>query len=115
VGLNPNAKKPREGSLAHLVREVDVQPSHPGLSLHGHRFGFLFFKKIKIDVEASPTAFLSKKMLKNHVKKVFYPLPTPGPSREVDTMEISPFAIHSPSIDLALLLPFLMFLYLAMN
>jgi hypothetical protein len=34
-------------SLAHLVREVDVQPSHPGSSLHGREFGFLFSKKKK--------------------------------------------------------------------
>jgi hypothetical protein len=34
----------REVSLAHLVREVDVQPSHPGSSPHGCRFGFLLFK-----------------------------------------------------------------------
>jgi hypothetical protein len=36
-----------EVSLAHLVREVDVQPSHPGSSLHRCEFGFLFFKKTK--------------------------------------------------------------------
>jgi hypothetical protein len=28
-----------------LVREVDVQPSHPGSSLNRREFGFLFFKK----------------------------------------------------------------------
>jgi hypothetical protein len=43
-----------------LVREVDVQPSHPSSSLHRCEFGFLFSKK-KIDVGASPTAFPSKK------------------------------------------------------
>jgi hypothetical protein len=32
-------------SLAHLVRQVDVQSSHPGSNLHGHRIGFLLFKK----------------------------------------------------------------------
>jgi hypothetical protein len=34
-----------EVSLAHLAREVDVQPSHPGSSPHRHEFGFLFSKK----------------------------------------------------------------------
>jgi hypothetical protein len=48
-------------SIAHLVREVDVQPSHPGSSLHGCEFGFLFSKKKKIAVGASPTAFPFKK------------------------------------------------------
>ena len=32
-------------SLAHLVREVDVQPSHPGSSSHRHGSGFLLFRK----------------------------------------------------------------------
>jgi hypothetical protein len=51
-----------EVSLAHLVREVDVQPSHPGSSLHRCEFGFLFSKKKnKIAVGASPTAFPFKK------------------------------------------------------
>jgi hypothetical protein len=31
----------QEVSLTHLVREVDVQPSHPGSSPHGRRIGFL--------------------------------------------------------------------------
>jgi hypothetical protein len=32
----------QEVSLAHLVMEVDVQPSHPGSSLQRREFGFLF-------------------------------------------------------------------------
>jgi hypothetical protein len=47
--------------LAHLVREVDVRPSHPGSSPHRRESGFLLFKNKKPAVEASPTAFLSKK------------------------------------------------------
>jgi hypothetical protein len=35
----------KEVSLAHLVREVDVQPNHPGSSLQRREFGFLFKKK----------------------------------------------------------------------
>jgi hypothetical protein len=35
----------KEVSLAHMVRKVDVQPSHLGLSPHGCRFGFLLLKK----------------------------------------------------------------------
>jgi hypothetical protein len=38
-----HAKK--EVSLAHMVRKVDVQPSHPGSSPHGRGFGFLLLKK----------------------------------------------------------------------
>jgi hypothetical protein len=34
----------KEVSLTHLVREVDVQPSHPGSNPHGRRSGFLLFK-----------------------------------------------------------------------
>jgi hypothetical protein len=34
----------KEVSLAHLAREVDVQPSHPGSSPHIREFGFLFSK-----------------------------------------------------------------------
>jgi hypothetical protein len=34
----------QEVSLAHLAREVDVQPSHPGSSPHRREFGFLFSK-----------------------------------------------------------------------
>jgi hypothetical protein len=34
-----------EVSLAHLVQEVDVQPSHLGSSPHRREFGFLFPKK----------------------------------------------------------------------
>jgi hypothetical protein len=51
-------KKFEEVSLAHLVREVDVQPSHPGSSLQRREFGFLFKKNA---VGASPTAFPLKK------------------------------------------------------
>jgi hypothetical protein len=40
--------------------EVDVQPSHPGSSLNRREFGFLF-KKNKIAVGASSTAFPFKK------------------------------------------------------
>jgi hypothetical protein len=47
-----------EVSLAHMVREVDVQSNHPGSSLHGHIFGFLLLKNTVGD---SPTVFLSKK------------------------------------------------------
>jgi hypothetical protein len=36
--------KIQEVSLAHLAREVDVQPSHPGSSPHRREFGFLFSK-----------------------------------------------------------------------
>jgi hypothetical protein len=50
----------KEVSLAHMVKEVDVQPSHPGSSLYGRRFGFLLLKK---HCRASPTVFLSKKSL----------------------------------------------------
>jgi hypothetical protein len=45
-------------SLAHMVTEVDLHPSHPGSSPHGRGFGFL---SLKNTVEASPTIFLSKK------------------------------------------------------
>jgi hypothetical protein len=48
-------------SLAHLVSEVDVQPSHPGSSPHGRKFGFLLLKK-QIIVGASPTVFFKKKL-----------------------------------------------------
>jgi hypothetical protein len=41
-----------------MVREVDVQPSHPGSNPHGCRFGFLLLKNT---VGASPTVILSKK------------------------------------------------------
>jgi hypothetical protein len=34
----------KEVSLAHLAREVDLQPSHPGSSPHRREFGFLFSK-----------------------------------------------------------------------
>jgi hypothetical protein len=37
----------QEVSLAHLAREVDVQPSHPGSSPHRRELGFLFSKKPK--------------------------------------------------------------------
>jgi hypothetical protein len=47
-------------SLAHLAREVDVQPSHPGSSLHRRELGS-YFQKTKIAVGASPTAFPFKK------------------------------------------------------
>ena len=47
-------------SLAHLVREVDVQPGCPGSSPYGCEFGFLLFKR-KLAVGASPAAFLSKR------------------------------------------------------
>jgi hypothetical protein len=36
--------KQQEVSLAHLVREVDVQSSHPSSSPHRHRFGFYCLK-----------------------------------------------------------------------
>jgi hypothetical protein len=49
-----------EVSLAHLAREVDVQPCHPGSSPHRREFGFLFSKN-KIDVGVSPNAFPFKK------------------------------------------------------
>jgi hypothetical protein len=39
--LAPNNMKCEEVSLAHMVREVDIQPSHPGSSPHGCRFGFV--------------------------------------------------------------------------
>jgi hypothetical protein len=53
-----------EVSLAHLAREVDVQPSHPDSSPHRREFGILFFfKKTKIAVGASPTAFPFKKKI----------------------------------------------------
>jgi hypothetical protein len=58
----PNFKLIKEVSLAHLVRKVDVQPSHPGLSHQGRRFWFLLFQK-KIIVGDSPTVFLSKKVI----------------------------------------------------
>jgi hypothetical protein len=48
---------------------VDVQPSHPGLSPHRRKFGFLFSKKNKIAVGAFPTAFPFKK---NKEKKGYY-------------------------------------------
>jgi hypothetical protein len=48
-------------SLAHLAREVDVQPSHPDSSPHRREFGFLFFFKTKIAVGASATTFPFKK------------------------------------------------------
>jgi hypothetical protein len=32
-------------TMANLVMELDVQPSHLGSSLHGCRFGFLLLKK----------------------------------------------------------------------
>jgi hypothetical protein len=47
--------------MANLVMEVDVQPSHLGSSLHGCRFGFLLLKKNILG--ASPTVFLSKKLI----------------------------------------------------
>jgi hypothetical protein len=43
--VRANKHKNQEVSLAHLVREVDVQPSHPGSSPHRREFGFLFSKK----------------------------------------------------------------------
>jgi hypothetical protein len=46
--------------LAHLVRKVDVQSSHPGSSPQEREFRFLLFKN-KIIVGASPTVFLFKK------------------------------------------------------
>jgi hypothetical protein len=44
VSITGNIEPGQEVSLAHLVREVDVQPSHPGSSLQRHEFGFLFQK-----------------------------------------------------------------------
>jgi hypothetical protein len=38
-------KSMKEVSLSHMVREVDVHPSHQGSSLHERRFGFLLLKK----------------------------------------------------------------------
>jgi hypothetical protein len=37
----------KEVSLAHLVREVDVQPSYPGSSLQRREFGFLLKKRCR--------------------------------------------------------------------
>jgi hypothetical protein len=34
----------KEVSIAHIVKKVDAQPIHPGLSLHRCKFGFLLFK-----------------------------------------------------------------------
>jgi hypothetical protein len=59
---NPNNYSTKIVSLAHLAREVDVKPSHPGSSPHRDEFGFLFSKN-KIAVGASPTAFPFKKIL----------------------------------------------------
>ena len=52
---------------SHLVIKVDVQPNRPSSSLHKPNLGSYFFQII---VEASPTAFVSKKNDgKNVVKK----------------------------------------------
>jgi hypothetical protein len=46
--MNCNSKKKKEVNLAHFVREVDVQSSHPGSSPHWCRFGFILFQKIYV-------------------------------------------------------------------
>jgi hypothetical protein len=50
----------KEVILAHMVREVDIQPNHPGSSPHGRRFGFLLLKK---HCKGFPYRILFKKRL----------------------------------------------------
>jgi hypothetical protein len=50
----------KEVSVAHLIREVDVQSSLPGSSFQEREFGFLLFKN-KITVGAFPYRIPFKK------------------------------------------------------
>jgi hypothetical protein len=55
-----NTHVPKEVSLTHLVREVDVQPIHSCSNPHRRRFEFLLFQNLN-RCGASPAAFLFKK------------------------------------------------------